>query len=151
VTSDWSSGLDLLLGVDRAGGLRNGIEQSLREAMRDGRLALGTVLPSSRSLARDLGVARGTVSAAYSQLAAEGYLISAGLHAVVYLPGSGPSESQIQSRAARLSIAFNTLASYWHEPPKPSPQAIIIGYATPASHAYRPALDALTRLLAQAT
>ena len=36
--------------------------------------SLGTVLPSSRSLASDLRVARGTVSAAYSQLAAEGYL-----------------------------------------------------------------------------
>ena|SRR5947209_20348818 len=30
------------------------------------------VLPSSRSLARDLGMARGTVSAAYGQLAVEG-------------------------------------------------------------------------------
>jgi GntR family transcriptional regulator / MocR family aminotransferase len=74
VQHDWSSGLDLLVDLDRASGLRDGIERVLREAMRDGRLAVGTVLPSSRSLAHDLGVARGTVSAAYGQLAAEGYL-----------------------------------------------------------------------------
>jgi GntR family transcriptional regulator / MocR family aminotransferase len=72
--SDWSSGLDLLLGRGAGPGLRAGIEGSLRAAIRDGRLTLGTALPSSRSLARDLGVARGTVSAAYRQLAAEGYL-----------------------------------------------------------------------------
>lgn len=74
MTSDWSSGLDLLIDLDRAGGLREGIERTLRDAIRDGRLAVGITLPSSRSLARDLGVARGTVSAAYLQLAAEGYL-----------------------------------------------------------------------------
>jgi hypothetical protein len=63
-----------LVGLDRSKGLRDGIEHALREAMRDGRLVLGAVLPSSRALASDLGVARGTVSAAYAQLAAEGYL-----------------------------------------------------------------------------
>jgi GntR family transcriptional regulator / MocR family aminotransferase len=72
--SDWSSGRDLLLALDHRGGLRTGIERALRDAMRDGRLVVGAALPSSRSLAGDLGVARGTVSAAYSQLAAEGYL-----------------------------------------------------------------------------
>lgn len=74
MTSDWSSGIDLLLGLDRANGLRHGIESALREAIRSGRLPQGAVLPSSRSLAHDLGVARGTVSAAYRQLSAAGYL-----------------------------------------------------------------------------
>src|ERR1700677_2684130 len=75
--SDWTSGLDLFLALDRAdpaAGLGRGIEHQLREAIRAGRLPQGTALPSSRSLASDLGVARGTVSAAYGQLAAEGYL-----------------------------------------------------------------------------
>ena len=40
----------------------------------DGRLPAGTRLPSSRDLAAQLGVARGTVTLAYTQLAAEGYL-----------------------------------------------------------------------------
>lgn len=74
--------------------------------------------------------------------------ISAGLHALAYLPEHGPSERQVRSRAARHSLALRTLSSFWHQPPQPAPQAIIIGYATPASHAYGPALAALTRLLA---
>ncbi|HTX28123.1 MAG TPA: PLP-dependent aminotransferase family protein [Streptosporangiaceae bacterium] len=74
--------------------------------------------------------------------------ISAGLHALIYLPERGPSEHQIRTRAAGRSIGLHTLASYWHSPPEPCPKAIIIGYATPASHAYQPALGALTRLLA---
>ncbi len=40
----------------------------------DGRLAGGEALPSTRELARDLGVSRHTVSEAYEMLLAEGYL-----------------------------------------------------------------------------
>ena len=50
------------------------IERALRDAIRDGRLRTGAPLPSSRALAAELGVSRGVVSAAYDQLAAEGYL-----------------------------------------------------------------------------
>ena len=71
---DWASSLDLLVDQRHGEGLRRGIEDALRAAIRDGRLPLGARLPSSRALAHDLGVARGTVSAAYDQLAAEGYL-----------------------------------------------------------------------------
>jgi GntR family transcriptional regulator/MocR family aminotransferase len=46
----------------------------LREAIADGRLRAGTRLPSSRSLAGELGVARNTVVDAYGQLTAEGWL-----------------------------------------------------------------------------
>ena len=42
--------------------------------IREGRLAAGTRLPSTRALAGDLGLSRGTVVEAYAQLAAEGYL-----------------------------------------------------------------------------
>jgi GntR family transcriptional regulator/MocR family aminotransferase len=73
---------------------------------------------------------------------------SAGLHALIYLPKGGPTEHQLRKRAARRSIALHTLASYWHDPPEPSPQAIVVGYASPATHAYRPALHALAQLLA---
>ncbi|MFL6072827.1 MAG: PLP-dependent aminotransferase family protein [Mycobacteriales bacterium] len=74
-----SAGRDLFLALDRgraarAGGLRAGIEDALREAIGQGRLAVGAALPSTRTLAADLGVARRTVLAAYQQLAAEGYL-----------------------------------------------------------------------------
>lgn len=100
---DWSSGRDLLLRLDGSRGLRAGIEQSVREAMRDGRLVPGTVLPSSRSLARDLGVARGTVSAAYSQLAAEGYLhVRQGAPVrAVWQPKRRPAPAAPPAQAAR--------------------------------------------------
>lgn len=48
--------------------------EALREAVRGGRLAPGTRLPSSRVLAADLGVARNTVADAYAELVAEGWL-----------------------------------------------------------------------------
>ncbi|MFI2412739.1 PLP-dependent aminotransferase family protein [Streptomyces sp. NPDC018947] len=52
------------------------LQAALREAVRAGRLAPGTRLPSSRDLAADLGVSRGLVTEAYEQLTAEGYLRS---------------------------------------------------------------------------
>ncbi|MFI9387805.1 PLP-dependent aminotransferase family protein [Kutzneria sp. NPDC052558] len=52
------------------------LETALREAIRTGRLRPGTRLPSSRDLAGQLGVARGTVTAGYAQLIAEGYLVA---------------------------------------------------------------------------
>ena len=55
-------------------GVRRGLTDALREAVRTGRLAPGTRLPSSRSLAADLGIARNTVAEAYADLVAEGWL-----------------------------------------------------------------------------
>jgi GntR family transcriptional regulator / MocR family aminotransferase len=54
--------------------VRAGLETALREAVQSGRLAAGTRLPASRTLAADLGVARNTVADAYGQLVAEGWL-----------------------------------------------------------------------------
>src|SRR3954449_12359011 len=73
----WSTlDVDLHLTVDPASGRRIGLEHALREAIRDGRLAAGARLPSTRTLAVELGLARGTVSAAYDQLVAEGHLVA---------------------------------------------------------------------------
>ncbi|GGN82864.1 GntR family transcriptional regulator [Streptomyces albiflavescens] len=55
-------------------GVRKGLTDALREAVRSGRLAPGTRLPSSRSLAADLAIARNTVADAYADLVAEGWL-----------------------------------------------------------------------------
>jgi GntR family transcriptional regulator/MocR family aminotransferase len=72
---EWTtSGLDLLLELGSGRGLRRSLEEGLREAVRSGRLVRGTRLPSTRTLARDLGVSRGTVAQAYGQLAAEGWI-----------------------------------------------------------------------------
>ena len=70
-------GLDLLLHLDRnRPALRAQLEDQLRDAVRGGRLGPGAALPSSRALARELGVSRGVVVEAYAQLAAEGYLVA---------------------------------------------------------------------------
>ncbi len=55
--------------------LHEQVERSIREGIQAGRLAAGARLPSSRALARELGISRGVVTEAYSQLAAEGYLL----------------------------------------------------------------------------
>ena len=70
----WANlGRDLHLDLSRTR-VRSALEAALRDAIRDGRLAPGTMLPSSRTLAQDLGVARNTVADAYGQLGAEGWL-----------------------------------------------------------------------------
>jgi GntR family transcriptional regulator/MocR family aminotransferase len=66
---------DLLIGIDRGRrDLRVQLECGLRDAIQQGRLPAGTVLPASRTLARELSLARSVVVEAYGQLAAEGYL-----------------------------------------------------------------------------
>ncbi|MEV0412005.1 PLP-dependent aminotransferase family protein [Streptomyces sp. NPDC050448] len=67
-------GADLHLDLSAGRGLRAGLVEALREAARSGRLAPGTRLPSSRSFAADLGIARNTVAEAYAELVAEGWL-----------------------------------------------------------------------------
>src|SRR5438093_1050546 len=73
--SEWAnSGPELFLELGRGSGKRAGVEDALRGAIRSGRLPRGTQLPPTRTLARDLGVSRGTVLQAYAQLAAEGWI-----------------------------------------------------------------------------
>ncbi|MCY1143232.1 PLP-dependent aminotransferase family protein [Actinoplanes sp. Pm04-4] len=76
---EWAgSGPSLLVTIDRGvgAGLRTQLEDQLRAAIRAGRLAAGEPLPSSRELARQLGLSRGLVQDCYAQLQAEGYLTS---------------------------------------------------------------------------
>ena len=75
----WSGlGPELLLRLDRGSGrpLRSQLEAGLREAIRSARLQGGERLPSSRELARELGISRGLVQECYGQLLSEGYLTS---------------------------------------------------------------------------
>ncbi len=71
----WATSASLDLHLELSGTRRRtALEAALREAVRSGRLAPGTTLPSSRALAADLGIARNTVADAYAQLVAEGWL-----------------------------------------------------------------------------
>ncbi|MFG2643236.1 PLP-dependent aminotransferase family protein [Streptomyces sp. NPDC048370] len=74
MAEEWATfGSDLHLDL-HGPGLRTGLMDALREAVRSGRLEAGVRLPSSRSLAADLGIARNTVADAYAELVAEGWL-----------------------------------------------------------------------------
>jgi GntR family transcriptional regulator/MocR family aminotransferase len=102
---DWSTssaaGVDLHLDLLPGEGRREGLERALREAIRSGRLAAESRLPATRALAAELGLARGTVSAAYDQLVAEGYLLAR--------HGSGTTVAHVSHAAA-------------HHPRRPAPK-----------------------------
>jgi GntR family transcriptional regulator / MocR family aminotransferase len=77
VVDETSQPIDVLVSVTRKGPgtLRAQIEDQLRRAIRDGSLKAGSRVPSTRDLARQLDVSRRVVVEAYSQLAAEGYVV----------------------------------------------------------------------------
>jgi GntR family transcriptional regulator/MocR family aminotransferase len=75
MTGRQKPGIDLHIDIGTGSRARS-IETALRKAVESGRLPAGTQLPGTRGLADDLGVARGTVVEAYTQLAAEGWLVS---------------------------------------------------------------------------
>ena len=69
--------LDLMVRRDGGVAVPEQIVRAVRAAVADGRVRPDDRLPSTRALAAGLGVARGTVVAAYEQLVAEGYLVAA--------------------------------------------------------------------------
>ncbi len=89
------------LGIEFKAGvpLRRQLEHALRVAIRSGRLVSGSVLPSSRDLAEELGVSRGVVVDSYAQLATEGYLSarrgSGTRVASLSQPGGPPARRQV--------------------------------------------------------
>ncbi|GAA2724290.1 PLP-dependent aminotransferase family protein [Actinocorallia aurantiaca] len=100
---EWTgSGPELLVPLDRGRPLRVQLELALREGIRTGRLTAGEQLPSSRALARALGISRGLVTESYAQLQAEGYLVTR--------PGSG-------TRVAATGHASPTAPARPTEPP----------------------------------
>src|SRR5689334_22630685 len=92
----------LQLTIDPGRPRARALEIALRDAIRAGRLEAGTQLPPSRALADDLGFARATVVEVYSQLQAEGYIVSR--------RGAGTWVAQLPPPAARATVV---------EPPSP--------------------------------
>jgi GntR family transcriptional regulator/MocR family aminotransferase len=72
-----SQPVELLLALrrDAPRSLAAQIEEQLREAIRAGTIHPGARVPSTRDLARQLGLSRGVVVNAYAQLGAGGYLV----------------------------------------------------------------------------
>jgi GntR family transcriptional regulator / MocR family aminotransferase len=97
MSESWAnSGVDLHLPLDGAYGRRSELERALRDAIRAGRLAPGTRVPSTRGLAAETGLSRGTVQAAYEQLVAEGYLTArpgAGTEVAEFEPGGREADA----------------------------------------------------------
>jgi GntR family transcriptional regulator/MocR family aminotransferase len=113
VSIEWSGlGPELLLRLDRSRPepLRVQLERELRDAIRTGRLAAGERLPSSRELARELGVSRGLVQECYRQLQAEGFLSAHGGSATRVAAGAYDASDTLSQAppppAPRLSVDF---------------------------------------------
>jgi GntR family transcriptional regulator/MocR family aminotransferase len=92
-----------------ANGTGRRIYALLRGQIADGTLASGARVPSTRALAADLGVSRTTVTAAYEQLAAEGFIAThPGRVARVASPPVSPATPRRsgQARSAPSLSAF---------------------------------------------
>src|SRR6202035_4311047 len=101
--------VDLLLDLDHHGDAPRSeqLEHTLREAIRDGRLQAGARLPSSRGLAVELAISRGVVTAAYGQLAAEGYLETKQGAPVRVAPGMRAHPPRPPSLSLVLKFAYD--------------------------------------------
>lgn len=83
----------------------------LRAQIADGTLPPGARAPSTRALASELGVSRTTVTAAYEQLAAEGFLVTAvGRVARIASPLAAPAPAGIS--AGRRARTAPTLSEF---------------------------------------
>ena len=161
-----SSALDLHLDWNGKPDSRK-LAEALRTAIRDGRLAAGSRVPSTRSLAQDLGVARGTVTRAYDQLATEGFLLArqgAPTTVAERLASPDPAEAPPQAESAGRRWDFRpgrpNLSAFprkdWLAAARRAVQAASPGdldYGDPQGHpALREALaDYLARVRAVAT
>lgn len=108
--SGTTSGPELLVELDRSASepLHRQLADGLRDAIRTGRLTPHAALPSTRVLAADLGVSRRLVVDAYSQLTAEGFLISrhgSGTRVATVDAATAP-QPDVGESAARYDIDF---------------------------------------------
>jgi GntR family transcriptional regulator/MocR family aminotransferase len=92
--------------IDRSAGqlLHQQLYERIRCAVCDGRLLPGARLPSTRSLAVQLGVARGTVDVVYARLTSEGYLTPNGNRGTIVTPG-------LRLRASRTLPSISSAAA----------------------------------------
>lgn len=91
--------------------LHRQLYDQLRELILNGRLGGGARLPSSRTLARELGVSRNTVTGAFDQLFAEGYLegrVGAGSFVSGHLPEDSLSAQAVPFRGGPGGVPPDT-------------------------------------------
>jgi GntR family transcriptional regulator/MocR family aminotransferase len=86
------------------------IYDRFRGAIAGGVLKPGDRIPSARALTKELGLARGTIEAAYSLLAAEGYIQARGQAGTIVTPGLKPvtpvASPMPQSDSSIAAVSF---------------------------------------------
>lgn len=118
--------------LDPQRGLARQLYQALRERILDGRLQSLTRLPASRDLANLLGISRNTVTRAFDQLYAEGYIegrVGAGTYVAELSAATRPVPApQAQPSDAPQSAALQLLQSHHLNPPlSGAPRAFRVG------------------------
>lgn len=88
----------------------------VRAAIASGSLAPGDRIPSARALAKELGVARGTVELAYSTLVGEGYLLTRGQAGTIVNPDLRRSTAPAGAPAADVNTIANDPDMLWRPP-----------------------------------
>ena len=113
----------MLLELTATGPLYRRIYEALRTHILRGDLPAGTPLPGTRTLARDLGVSRIVVLAAFEQLAAEGYIestVGSGSRVAVQvgaLPAPAKRRSAVTTDAAVSAYARRARQLSPQQPP----------------------------------
>lgn len=85
-------------------------------AVAAGTLSPGDRLPSARAMAKDLGVARGTVELAYSLLVSEGYLLALGQKGTVVNPELQKPVSTATALPVSSPVIEDCADSLWRPP-----------------------------------
>ncbi|MFG0720352.1 PLP-dependent aminotransferase family protein [Pseudomonas sp. GLN_6] len=115
--------------LDPQRGLARQLYQALRERILDGRLQSRTRLPASRDLASLLGISRNTVTRAFDQLYAEGYIegrIGAGTYVAELNAAKRPAPAQ--PLVSTQSPALELLHKHHLNPPlSGAPRAFRVG------------------------
>ncbi|MNM60940.1 HTH-type transcriptional regulatory protein GabR [compost metagenome] len=93
-------------------GAQRRIYARLRAQIEEGTLAAGTKLMSTRALAAELGVSRTTVTAAYEQLAAEGFVATTAGKAATVASMISPSSGHARGNAVRHKALPPALSLY---------------------------------------
>ena len=126
-------GLFVELNAGRKRPMFRQLYDSIRQAVLEGRLHAGAALPPSRGLAAELGVSRNTVTLAYDQLAAEGYLQGqprSGVRVATTLPTRpftkaqppSPARGRRTPRVSTRGSAISSLLEVGWPPPVGSPR-----------------------------
>ena len=134
-----------LLALSKGTSLHASLYAALRGAMVDGRLRAGTRLPSTRDLASQLSVSRGTVVGVFEQLLSEGYLVArvgAGTEVSPSLPDHAFPARSPERPMTPATLTLSRWASRLGRSPFPrSPQPVR------AFRAHVPALEAFPQEL----